>query len=177
MVKRFSMFFAYLIFFILALMYFTPKETIFYLLEKELKNHDVIISNETLSDRGFSLDVSDADIFVKSLKSANVQESNIKIFALYNSLTLSNITLSSAAASFIPLHVDELCVSYSVFNPLNVKAYSLGEFGEAELTFSLLDRALHIDIIPSDLMKQKHKNSMRQLKKSEDGGYSYDRTF
>ena len=177
MVKRISLFFAYSIFFILALMYFTPKKSLYFLFERELKTYDVIISNEDVKDNGFTLDLHNADFYAKSIKSANVKEINLNIFGLYNSLSLNDISLSSAAASFVPLHIDELSVSYSIFNPLNITAFGVGEFGEAEATFSILDRALHLDIQPSQTMIKQYKNSMRQLKKSEDGGYSYDKTF
>ncbi len=177
MVKRISLFFAYSMFFILALMYFTPKKSLYFLLEGELKNYSVIISNEEVEDKGFTLELQNADFYMKSIKSANASEVNLKIFVLYNSLTFNDITLSNAAASFVPLHIDELSLSYSIFNPLNVKAYGIGEFGEAEATFNILDRALHLDVEPSQSMKKQYKNSMRQLKKSEDGGYSYDKTF
>ena len=174
MVKRGLLYFA---FFALALMYFTPKQSVYYLLEKELKTYDVIISNEEVKDSGFTLKLENADLFVKSIKSANAKEVNVKIFALYNSVTLSDITLSSVAASFVPLYIDELSVYYSILNPLNIRANGAGEFGEADATFNLLDRTLHIDVQPSDKMKKEYRNSMRQLKKSEDGGYSYDKTF
>lgn len=177
MVKRISIFFAYSMFFILALMYFTPKKSLYFLLERELKSYDVIISNEEVKDSGFTLELQNADLFVKSIKSANAKEVSLKIFAIYNALTLNDITLSNAAASFVPLHIDELDISHSIFNPLNITVYGIGEFGEAEATFSILDRTLHVDIEPSDKMKKEYKNSMRQLKKSEDGGYSYDKTF
>lgn len=177
MVKRVSLFFAYAVFFLLALMYFTPKESLYFLLEKELKTYDVIISNEELKDSGFTLKLENAELFVKSIKSASAKEVNVKIFALYNSVTLSDITLSSVAASFIPLKIDELSVAYSILNPLKIKAYGVGEFGEAGAAFNLLDRTLHIDVQPSDKMKKEYRNSMRQLQKSEDGGYSYDKTF
>lgn len=177
MVKKVSLFFGYSAFFLLAFMYFTPKQNLYYFLEKELKIYNVIISNEKVQDKGFTLTLENADLFVKSIKSANAKEVNVKIFALYNSLTLSDVTLSSVAASFVPLHINELRFTYSVLNPFNITAYGIGEFGEAEAALSILNRSLHIDVEPSDKMKKEYANSMRQLKKSEDGGYFYDKTF
>ena len=177
MVKRILLFFAYPTFFALALMYFTPKQSVYYFVEKKLKAYDIIISNEEVKDSGFTLNLENADLYVKSIKSAHAKAVNVKIFALYNSVTLSDITLSSVASSFVPVKIDELSVAYSLLNPLKIKAYGVGEFGEAGAAFNLLDRTLHIEIEPSDKMKKEYKNSMRQLKKSEDGGYSYDQIF
>lgn len=177
MVKNLSITLGYILFFLLSLMYFTPKVTLFYLLEKELQKYDVVVSNEILIDNGFSLNVNDGSVFAKSIESAKIKEANIKIFGIYNSVNLNEIRLSNAAASFVPLYIDEFNVRYSIFNPLNVKAYAIGEFGEAEASFSILDMALHVDVEPSAKMQKEYKNSMRQLSKSEDGGYSYDKTF
>jgi len=177
MVKKVSLFFAYFAFFLLALMYFTPKENLYYLLEKELRTYDLIISNEGVKDSGFTLNLENADLFIKSIKSANAKAVNVNFFALYNSVKISDITLSNVAASFIPLQIDELRFTYSIFNPLNINVYGIGEFGEAEAAFNVLERSLHIDVKPSDKMKKEYKNSMRQLQKSQEGGYSYDKTF
>ena len=177
MVKKLSLFFAYALFFILALMYFTPKTSLYYMLEEELKKYEVVISDENLQDKGFSLNVSDLNVYVKDINSAEVKNVNIKVFALYNSLNVEDISLSSVAATFIPVNIDELSVSYSVFNPLNIVLKGNGGFGTADGSFHILERTLHFDVVPSDEMIKKYKNSMRQLKKNENGSYSYDKTF
>ena len=177
MVKKLALFFAYVLFFILALMYFTPKSNLYFALENELKKHDVIISNESVIDNGFSLELQNAQLFFKSIKSADIEVVNIKIFGIYNSLSMSGIRLSQTLSSFTPLKIDEVIISHSIFNPINIKLYELGENGEAKGSFNLLDMALHIVFEPSKMMLKEHKNSLREFKKSEDGGYVYDKTF
>ncbi len=177
MVKRISLFFAYCLFFLLALMYFTPKKSVYFLFESEIKKYQVLISNEKITDKGFSLELQNTDLFIKSIKSAHAKEVNIKIFALYNSLTLQEIQLSSALASFMPLYIEELRFSYSLLNPLNITLYGVGEFGEAEGVFHILHKRLHVKVNPSDLMKKQYKNSMKELQKSQEGEYSYDKDF
>ncbi len=177
MVKKIVAFFAYALFFILALMYFTPKTSLYHTLEKELKKYDLVISDETLEDRGFSLDVNDLSVYVKGVDSASVQNVNVKAFVLYNSINVQNVTLSSVAATFIPIKVDELSVTYSIFNPLNVTAEASGAFGEAKGTFNVLERTLSLNVIPSEEMSKSYKNSMNKMKKNEDGSYGYDKTF
>ena len=177
MVKKLSLFFAYALFFILALMYFTPKTSLYYTLETELKKYEVVISNEDVQDRGFSLNISDLTLYAKDINSAKVENVNIKVFALYNSVKIENISLSSVAATFIPINIDEVTISYSIFNPFNVVMRATGGFGVADGSFHILDRALHLDVVPSDKMIKKYKNSMRKLKKNENGSYSYDKTF
>lgn len=177
MVKRIAIFFAYFFFFLLALMYFSPKMGIYYFAEQELRKYDVIISNESVNDNGFSLALQNAHVSVQAIESADIENINIKILALYNSVNIQNITLSNTAAAFVPLKIEKVSIKYSIFNPLNIKAYALGEFGEAEATFNLLKLALHIDLVPSKMMINNYISTMRNLKKSEDGGYVYDQTF
>ena len=116
-------------------MYFSPKANIYFALEHELKKRDVIISNESVIDNGFSLELQNAELFFKSVKSADVETLNVKIFGIYNSLSMSGIKLSPTASSFVPLNVESVVISYTIFNPLNVSIYQVGEAGEAEGSF------------------------------------------
>ncbi len=177
MVKKLAVVFGFALFFLLALMYFTPKENIYFALESELKKYDVIISNEKINDSGFTLELNDAEVFFKSIKSADIKSVNIKIFGIYNSLSMSDIRLSEAASSFLPLNIEEVTITHSIFNPLNVNIYELGDDGELEGSFNIMEMALHIIFHPSELMLKEYKNSMRKFKKSEDGEYVYDQTF
>ena len=177
MVKKLAVFFGFVLFFLLALMYFTPKENIYFVLENELKKYNVIISNENITDNGFTLSLSDAEVFFKSIKSADIKEIDIKMFGVYNSLSMYDIKLSETASSFLPLNIQKVTITHSIFNPLNINIYELGDDGELEGNFNLVEMALHIIFEPSELMLKKYKNSMREFKKSEDGSYSYDKTF
>ena len=177
MVRKLAIFFSFVLFFLIALMYFTPKENIYFAVENELKKYDVIVSNEKINDSGFSLILEDAEIFFKSIKSADVKEINIKIFGIYNSLSMSNITLSKAAGSFLPLNIEKVSITHSILNPLNINIYELGDNGEIEGSFNIMEMALHIIFHPSELMLKEYKNSMREFKKSEDGEYVYDKNF
>jgi len=177
MVNKLLMFFTYVIFFILALMYFTPKTSLYYMLEKELKKYDVVISGEKVHDNGFSLSLEGSNLYVKEIESAHLKELDVKLFALYNAVNVQDITLSDVAGSFIPVKIKNADVTYSVFNPLNVQIQAKGDFGVASGELSILDRKLHLTVTPSELMKKNHLSTMRQLKKQKDGSYSYDKTF
>lgn len=177
MVKKLAVFFAYVLFFILALMYFTPKISAYYFLEQQAKPFGLLISKEKLSDTGFSLNIEDASVSFKSIESANIKNTNIKVFGIYNSVSLENIALSSAAASFVPLNVDVANISYTVFSPLSVNAYINGEFGEAQAIYDIVQNAIHIELIPSKKMLKKYRSTLTNLKKQKSGEYIYDQAF
>ncbi|MFA6192124.1 MAG: hypothetical protein WC665_07200 [Sulfurimonas sp.] len=177
MVKRVTKFFSYFVFLILALMYFAPKVSLYYFLESQLAPKGIIISAEDAADRGFTLDINHANISFKSIESANIEEINVKIFALYNSVDFKNITLSSVVKSFIPQHVETANMRYTILDPLNLKADLKGEFGEAVAEFNIMKRALHLELTPSPLMLKEYKTTLQNMKKNESGRYLYDQNI
>ncbi|WP_373003698.1 hypothetical protein [Sulfurimonas sp.] len=177
MVKKISIFFAYTLFFMLALMYFTPKDSIYFSFEEKIKQVDVVISNEQVKDSGFTLNITDADISFKSISSAKVSKTSVTIFALYNSVNLKGITLSSTAKSFAPLNIESVNVVYSIFNPLYATIEAVGEFGELEGEFNIADNSLHLKLKPSQEMLKSYQNSLKQLSKTKNGDFVYDKTF
>ena len=177
MVKKLLLFLVYIMFFILALIYFSPKQSLYFSLEETLKSNGVILSQEKLKDKAFSLLIEDAKLSVKSIESADIKNIQVSTFGLYNSISCSDIELSKIYQSFLPLHVDSVDIVYSALNPLNVKVYSQGEFGVSESTFNLSDSTLHVELKPSDVMLRKYKQSLREYTKNEDGEFIYDQTF
>lgn len=174
---KISRFLAYSLFFILSLMYFTPKASAYYFLEQQLKDYSVVISKEDIIDSGLSLNISDASISYKSIESANVSNMDVSLFVVYNTIHVKDITISSVAKTFMPLHVKNLDIKYSIFNPLNIVATCSGEFGEADATISIVNRVLHLTLKPSKVMLSKYKNTLKNLKKSENGEYVYEKNI
>lgn len=177
MVKKIALFFAYLMFFILALIYFSPKSSTYYLLESKLEPLGVVISSEVLKDSGFSLNIEDAKISFKSIDSATVGFSEVKIFGIYNSLSLFDIRLSTTAKTFLPLKIKSAKVTYSILHPLSIRANARGVFGSLEANFNIIDTTLRIVVVPSQKMLKNYKSSLKNLKKDDNGGYVYDKSF
>ncbi|DAB29471.1 MAG TPA: hypothetical protein CFH84_09280 [Sulfurimonas sp. UBA12504] len=177
MVKKLLRFFAYFAFFILALIYFSPKESIYYLLENELKTYSVIISDETLEDSGIYLTIQNAAINVKSIQSAKIQNCDVTLLLLYNSLNASDIMLSESLKSFVPLKIETLSFTQSIFDPLHLHIHAVGAFGEAKGSINLLEKTIHIELVASELMQKEYKNALREFTKSQEGGLVYDKSF
>jgi len=177
MVKKIAIFFGYISFFILALIYFTPKISLYYFAEQELKVFDVVVNGESLKDNGFSLKVDNAVVNIKSIESAKIQTLDINIFGLLNSVNISNIELSSTAKAFIPLKIESVKINHNLFDPVHINAQVLGEFGEANVVVDILQRVVNITLSPSKLMQSKYKSTLRNLKKSENGEFIYEKTF
>lgn len=177
MVKKISKSLGYFLFFMVSLMYLTPKVNIYYFIEKELKPHGVIISSENVQDKAYFLDVENLNISYKEIQSVKVENLSCYIFAIYNKITVNDIKLASALGSFVPINIQKLNVEYSIFNPLNIVANASGDFGEAKASFNIAEYSLHLDLKPSKIMIKSHQNTLKQLKKTENGEYTYDQSF
>jgi hypothetical protein len=174
MVRKLGLFFGYGAFFILMLLYFLPKVSLFYLAEKELQPYGVVFSGEKLYDRGLSLDVEAMTLYVKSIESAKVAMTQIEIFGVYNSVDIEGIELAKTLKSFVPLYIDEIKIKHSLVAPTTLYATAEGGFGEASVTFNLLTRKLHVKLQPSQKMLKNYRSTLRTFKKSKEGGYTYD---
>jgi len=176
MVKLFR-FFLYVLFFILALMYFMPKQSIYYFAETELQKYNVVVSHETVNDSGLSLEVSNLDIYAQGIKSATIQELDISLFGLYNSINAKDIKLESVVESMLPLDINEVRVTYSILDPVNVKLESEGAFGSIDGKANIIDRKVVLLLKPSKLMLRKYRTTLRNFKKLKSGEYEYDQNF
>lgn len=177
MVNKFYKFFGYSAFFILALMYFIPKVSLYYFLETKLNQFNIVISSEETIDKGFTLQINNPNIYYTSIQSANIKEINIQLFMLYNVVNLQDMTLSSTAKSFIPLHIENVTIKYTIFDPLYIKANIDGEFGKANVSFGILKKILHLELFPSELMSKSYMNTLKDMNKNKEGEFAYDKTI
>jgi len=179
MVKKLMKFFAYFLFFVGMLLLFIPKESVYFLAEQKLKESPLklIISKERLTDNFFSLNISNLEITANDIDSALINEVDITLLGLYNSLHFSKIELSSVVEAYLPSKIEELDINYTILNPLKLSAHGVGEFGEASATVSLLDRNASVTLKPSKKMHSKYRNSLRFFKKTKGGEYIYAKTF
>jgi len=174
---RILRFFAYFSFLIMALIYFSPKNNMYYLLEKELKSESLIVNNELVNDKGFTLNIKNATILTNSILIAEVMNIDFNFFIFYNSININTITLNEISKSLIPLNIQKVDIYYSIVNPLNILLSGEGEFGKFKAKFNMLNQILDIKLEPSKLMKSKYKNTLRKFKKSENGEYIYEKTI
>jgi len=162
----------FLLFFIFMWL-LAPKQELYYLLEKKLKENDIILSNETVTDTWFGLKIKNADVYVKGIKMANTSNLQLNIFFFYNTLNVENIKIDESLQAMAPKSIDELNVKYSLLNPLNVTIDGLGSFGTASGTVALKAKQVHIDfLVAKDIQTIK-----KFLKKDKTGGWYYETSY
>jgi hypothetical protein len=176
-VKKVAKFFAYTLFFVVALMAFIPKASVYYLAEENLKTFDIVVSKESLVESLFSLDVKNLDISAKGVESAYVNSVTFTFLGLYNGMTFKQIKLSSIVEAYLPSKIKLVTVEYSLLHPLSIEIGSLGEFGILNARFDLLELKLNATLKPSKLLLEKYSSSLRFFKKSQDGEYIYEKAI
>ncbi|MCK5854818.1 MAG: hypothetical protein KAG56_06315 [Sulfurovaceae bacterium] len=159
MVKRiFGGFFLLIIFLWLS----SPKQELYFLLEKELEKKDIIISNERFVDRWYGLEIYDADIYVKGIKMAKVESLKLHLFFLYNKLSVTNTQVEVD-----PKSIESVTAIFNVIKPYKVAIKSSGSFGTLEGGVYLMEKKLILRVKERKEMKMFDKF----LTKDERGDY------
>ena len=170
-------FFAYMLFFIVALMYFMPKESVYFFVEKQLQKYHVVIAHESVKDKGLSLELRHLDVYVESIQSAKIENLDISFFGVYNEVKAHNIELSTAVASMLPTKIESVNIKYSILSPLNVRLNAVGAFGTLQGVANIKERKITAELKPSSLMQRKYKSALRNFKKQANGEYEYVQSF
>lgn len=177
MVKKIVLFFLYSFVFLALVIFFSPKENIYYLVQKELKKYSIVIESKDIKDTGFGLKLENVKIYFEGIEAAKTLELDIDLFFVLNSLKAQMIRVSSVASSYIPTKVDTLSATYTIFKPFEIKITSNGEFGEVEGEVNLTEKKLVLNLKASKKMKQDYRKILYKLKKQKDGGYKYEQKF
>jgi len=176
-VKKIGKFFVYLLFFIFALILFMPKSSLYYFAETELKEFGVLISNETLVESFSTLKVKNLDVSVKGIESVDIVSADFTLLGVYNNISFQNIKLSSIVEAYLPSKIEDMNIVYSLLHPLSIRAKAIGDFGEVNANFDLLELKLKADLKPSKLMLRRYRSSLHFFKKSKEGEYIYAKSI
>ncbi len=175
--KKLALSLFYTVLFFAALLFFTPKENLYYFAEEQLKPLGVIIGYEETVDHGFTLEILHPKLYVQKIKSADIGAITFALFGFYNGVSVNNVVLDKTFEQFFPPLIEKIDIDNTLFSPLQLNAEAVGDFGEAEATVDLLERSAIIVVKPSKLMLSEYKNTLRQLKKSKEGDYRYEYKF
>lgn len=162
---------------LVMVLFFLPKPNLYYKLEHELQPQGIIIHNEHLDDKRLWLEILDAELYVQKIESAHIHRSSIMLFGVYNQIDMEQITLASTLGQFVPKHIQSAQFRYGLYDPFNVHATILGDFGKAEITLNLYDRLITVNADASALMKSEFSATLKNLVPDKKGGYHYEYRF
>lgn len=162
---------------LVTVLYFLPKANLYYKLEHELQPQGIIIHNEHIDDKRLWLEILDAELYVQKIESMHIHRANIMLFGLYNTIDLEQITLASTPGQFVPKNIQSAQFRYGLYDPLNINATVLGDFGKAEIRLNLYDRIMTANVEASKLMKSKFSATLKNLTRDKKGVYHYEYSF
>jgi len=175
--KRVALFILYTLLFFGALLFFTPKENLYYFAEEQLKSQGVIIGYEEVIDHGFSLEIRHAQLYVQKIKSAEIGSATFTVFGLFNTVSVSNVLLDKTFEQFFPPLIQRIDIRQNVLSPFRVDADATGDFGKAEAHVDLLKHSVNVLLKPSRLMLTHYKSTLGNLQKTKEGDYRYEYKF
>lgn len=175
--KKLALLFFYVFLFFGALIFFTPKVDLYFFLEEQLKPLDAVIAHEEAVDRGFSLELLHAQLYIKKIKSADIGSARVTLLGLYNKVSVEKVIVDKTFEQFFPPVIEHINLDQSLLSPMQINGTATGDFGEATATVDLLDRTVAVVLKPSKLMLSRYKKTLRELKKSKEGDYSYEYKF
>jgi hypothetical protein len=157
-------------------MIFLPKISLYNLVEKELQKKQVIISDEKIVEKFFSLDILDSKVFFEGINIAKIDKLKLESLFLYTKIEFSNIVLIDSFTQFAPSPIENLIIKHTILNPNNILINANGNFGELSGTMNILNKELKIELNASNLMKSSYSKLLKFFK-FENGRYIYEYRF
>jgi len=175
--KRVLAWCVYALLFIVALMVFVPKKSLYYLVERELQKEHIVIDNEVLEEKLFGLEIEHGEIYVSGVQVAKIMSTSLKPYLVYNAMELEGVRISGVAKSFLPTRIEHATLSYVVWHPTRMKIVADGEFGHLTGVVELKKRVFLMHLSPTKSFVEKYSSLLRRMKKAKKGEYIYERRF
>jgi len=166
----------FILFFLLSLIYFVPKSSLYYYAEHSLEKEHIVINNEKVIENLFQLELQEFELYYNNIQSAEVNTMSLRLLIFSNTIEIEGVKLNSIAKDFIPLSIDNITLHQDIINPLLITINAKGLFGSIHGTFHLLEREVNITLNPSTQMLKSYKRTLSYFKKIE-GEYYYAKTF
>ena len=165
--------FMFIAFFVIGFVLF-PKTNLYFGFEKELKKYEIIISDETIIERSFGLQLIDGNIYAQGIKSINFKEANIDFKIYRNTIDIKSISPFSALKSMVP-DILYISLSHSIFNPTIIHIKSLSSEWSIRGFVDIKNRKINIVLIPKKNFKR--REFLNLFTKTTKGNYKYEQKF
>ncbi len=162
----------------IAFIAFMPKKDIYYTAVNKLKDYRVSLSTESLSDNIISLKGNNILIFYDGIESVEIESFVVSIYLFINRAKLHNISISSGLKSLLPPSIssesiEQVTLSYRVWDPKNVDIRASGEFGKIKGSFNIESSKVKLLLQePSETLL--NSSLIRDYFKKSEGGYIYE---
>lgn len=164
-------------FFIISSMFFLPQKNIYYLAEKILEKNQTYISNETIDQKLFGLDIKNLEILFEDIKIGNIQDVQMNFLGFYNKIVINKTLIKAGNFTFIPKNIEIVEAKYSILTPLKILLFSQSDIGTINGFISLNDQKLFLELRPSKDAKMKYANVLKVFTAQKEGLYTYEKNI
>lgn len=164
-------------FFIISSMFFLPQKNIYYLAEKILEKNQTYISNETIDQKLFGLDIKNLEILFEDIKIGNIQDVQMNFLGFYNKIVINKTLIKAGNFTFIPKNIEIVEAKYSILTPLKILLFSQSDIGTINGFISLSDQKLFLELRPSKDAKMKYANVLKVFTAQKEGLYTYEKNI
>jgi len=169
MVKKFFILLLVLWF---AILFFMPKQALYYKLEEALLKYDIKINEKNIEEGLFSLTLHDSKVYVKGIQLATVEKIDFFTLLFYTKVEVHTLLLDESLKNMAPTEIDEVEVTHALWNPLNISVDAQGSFGNVEGDASLMDRHIRLDF-----NETKNIEMLKGSLKQDEKGWFYETAF
>jgi len=162
------------VFFLFSLIFFLPKENLYYLGLQELQYEKIIINSKTIKDEAFTLKIKDSVIFYDEIQALKIKDINLDVYLLSNTLKISDIALDEMLQQFLPSKIKTLELSYTILDPLVVNIKANLTQAKAYGVFDITTNTIILNIKPSRQFLKLYKELLKNMKKQTNGEYQIE---
>jgi hypothetical protein len=157
---------------LLSLVIFAPKRELYYLLEAQLMQQDIIIHNEEIDAGLFSLTLKHPELYVKGIKVAQVDKVTLRPLLFYTTASIKGVQFDRALERWVSGGLTEITASHLFVHPMRVNLSLSGTFGKAEGYADLESRNIHLD-----LTEEAEIGKLKSMLKKGEKGWYYETSF
>ena len=162
-----------IIIFWFALLFFMPKQELYFTLEKELAKQDIEINEQKIEEGLFSLNLINSEVYIKGIKIASIEKINIFTLLFTTNIHIKSLVLEDSLKSFAPEKIDMANLSHSILSVFNITIDGEGSFGLLSGNVNLKENTLRIDFRETT----KELDSIKSNLKKDDKGLYYETSF
>ena len=104
-----------------ALIFFLPKQPLYFAFERFLKTRQVVIAGERVRERPFSLSLEEGKIVAKGIEAAAFFDVTVRPWIVWNTLRVERLSIDRGFASWLPTSVESAALSYSPLHPYHIE--------------------------------------------------------
>lgn len=145
-----------------------PREKIYHTIETMLAEDTIYLSDETLNDHFFYLDVENVEVVFGKSVVGSIENIRISPWLVMNSVSLSSFKIASDYRLFFPGSVEKIELTYALWNPLSVDIEGEGDFGKCYGKIDLVEQTVRVVFEPTQQLR-KYPLLISKLHREEEG--------